>query len=162
MPSLLSPSAQSKMSCQYSEKKGVQHVPLYHILPKIALVQWGKDHAAQCLAGWDKIFYFVGTNTFSQKFRPKQRESDTTEGVQNSGNLGIINLAGFIEIGPFQLCSKIINFHRTETGFTSKQGRIMLADHWGHQIESSYIVGRRGHLRLMPTLCRPFTIKALK
>ena len=29
-------------------------------------------------------------------------------------------LAGFIEIGPFQLCSKIINFHRTETGFTSK------------------------------------------
>ena len=39
--------------------------------------------------GWDKIFYFVGANTFSQKFRPKQRESDTTEGVQNTGNLGI-------------------------------------------------------------------------
>ena len=40
-------------------------------------------------SGWDKIFYFVGTNTFSQKFRPKQRESDATKGVQNSGNLGI-------------------------------------------------------------------------
>ena len=39
--------------------------------------------------GWDKIFYFVGANTFSQKFHPKQRESDATEGVQNSGNLGI-------------------------------------------------------------------------
>ena len=30
------------------------------------------------LSGWDKIFYFVGTNTFSRKFRPKQRESDAT------------------------------------------------------------------------------------
>ena len=39
-------------------------------------------------AGWDKIFYFVGANTFGQKFRPKQRESDATEDVQNSGNLG--------------------------------------------------------------------------
>ena len=28
--------------------------------------------------GWDKIFYFVGADTFSQKFRPKQRESDAT------------------------------------------------------------------------------------
>ena len=39
--------------------------------------------------GWDKISYFVGANTFSQKFRPKQRESDATKDVQNSGNLGI-------------------------------------------------------------------------
>ena len=39
--------------------------------------------------GWDKIFYFVEANTFSQKFRPKQRESDATKDVQNSGNLGI-------------------------------------------------------------------------
>ena len=38
--------------------------------------------------GWDKIFYFVGSNTFSQKFRLKQRESDATKGVQNSGKLG--------------------------------------------------------------------------
>ena len=38
---------------------------------------------------WDKIFYFVGANTFNQKFCPKQRESDATKGVQNSGNLGI-------------------------------------------------------------------------
>ena len=29
--------------------------------------------------GWDKIFHFVGANTFSQKFRPKQRESDATK-----------------------------------------------------------------------------------
>ena len=40
-------------------------------------------------AGWDKIFYFVGANTFSQKFRPEQRESDATEYVQNNGNFGI-------------------------------------------------------------------------
>ena len=33
--------------------------------------------------GWDEIFYFVGANTFSQKFCPKQRESDTTEGVKD-------------------------------------------------------------------------------
>ena len=46
-------------------------------------------HARYMLPGWDKIFCFVGANTFSQKFRPKQRESDATEGVQNSGNLGI-------------------------------------------------------------------------
>ena len=39
--------------------------------------------------GLDKTFYFVGTNTFSQKFRPKQRESDATKGTQNSGNLDI-------------------------------------------------------------------------
>ena len=39
--------------------------------------------------GWDKIFYFVGANTFSLKFRQKQRESDVTEGVQSSGNLGV-------------------------------------------------------------------------
>ena len=37
----------------------------------------------------DKIFYFVGTNTFSQKFHPKQLESDAAKDVQNSGNLGI-------------------------------------------------------------------------
>ena len=41
------------------------------------------------VAGWDKIFYFVGANTFSQKFRPKQLESDATEDAQNSGYLGI-------------------------------------------------------------------------
>ena len=41
------------------------------------------------IAGWDKIFYFVGANTFNQKFRPKQREPDATKDVQNSGNLGI-------------------------------------------------------------------------
>ena len=29
--------------------------------------------------GRDKIFHFVGANTFSQKFRPKQRESDATK-----------------------------------------------------------------------------------
>ena len=45
--------------------------------------------AMLCQAGWDKIFYFVGTNTFSRKFRPKQRESDATESVKKSGNLGI-------------------------------------------------------------------------
>lgn len=39
--------------------------------------------------GWDEICYFVGANNFSQKFRLKQRESDVTEDVQNSGNLGI-------------------------------------------------------------------------
>ena len=39
--------------------------------------------------GWDKIFYFVGANTFSQKFCPKQRESDATKDVQNSCNSGI-------------------------------------------------------------------------
>ena len=43
----------------------------------------------QPLAGWDRIFYFMEANTFSQKFGPKQRESDATEDVQNSGNLGI-------------------------------------------------------------------------
>ena len=31
----------------------------------------------------------MGANTLSQKFCPKQRESDVTEGVQNSGNLGV-------------------------------------------------------------------------
>ena len=31
------------------------------------------------IPGWDKIFHFVGANTFSQKFRLKQRESDTTK-----------------------------------------------------------------------------------
>ena len=40
-------------------------------------------------AGWDKIFYFMGANTFSKKFCPKHRESDAKEGVQNSNNLGI-------------------------------------------------------------------------
>ena len=40
-------------------------------------------------AGWNKIFYFVGANTFSRKFCPKQRESDKTKDVQNSGYLGI-------------------------------------------------------------------------
>ena len=40
-------------------------------------------------AGWDKIFYFVGANTFNKKFRLKQRESDATKDVQDSGNLGI-------------------------------------------------------------------------
>ena len=40
-------------------------------------------------SGWDKIFYFVGANTSSRKFHPKQWESDATEGVQNRGNLGI-------------------------------------------------------------------------
>ena len=39
--------------------------------------------------GWDKKIYFVGANTFSQKFLLKQRESDATEDVQNSGNSGI-------------------------------------------------------------------------
>ena len=39
--------------------------------------------------GWDKIFYFVGADAFSQKFCPKQREIDATEDVQISGNLGI-------------------------------------------------------------------------
>ena len=42
------------------------------------------------VGGWGfQIFYFVGANTFSPKFRLKQRESDTTEDVQNTGNLGI-------------------------------------------------------------------------
>ena len=36
--------------------------------------------------GWYKIFNFVRANSFSQKFRPKQQESDTREGI---GNLGI-------------------------------------------------------------------------
>ena len=39
--------------------------------------------------GWDKIFHFVGANTFNQKFCTKQRELDSTEDIQNSGNLGI-------------------------------------------------------------------------
>ena len=39
--------------------------------------------------GWDKIFYFVGANTFSRKLRPKQLESDATKDAQNSGNFGI-------------------------------------------------------------------------
>ena len=43
----------------------------------------------QPLAGWDRIFYFMEANTFSQKFGPKQRESDATEDIQNSGTLGI-------------------------------------------------------------------------
>ena len=37
-------------------------------------------------AGWDKTFYFVGTEAFGQKFRPKQRESDATKNLKNSGN----------------------------------------------------------------------------
>ena len=40
-------------------------------------------------SGWDKIFYFLGANTFSQNFHPKQRESGATEDVKNSGILGI-------------------------------------------------------------------------
>ena len=35
------------------------------------------------------MFFFVGANSFSQKFRLKHQESDATEDVQNSGNLGI-------------------------------------------------------------------------
>jgi len=46
--------------------------------------------------GWDKIFCFVGTNIFRQKFRPKQRESDATEDVQIALiwvlNMGFTNL----------------------------------------------------------------------
>ena len=34
----------------------------------------------------DKTFYFVGTEAFGQKFRPKQRESDATKNLKNSGN----------------------------------------------------------------------------
>ena len=39
------------------------------------------------LPGWDKTFYFVGADAFSQKFRPKQRDSDATKSLKNSGNL---------------------------------------------------------------------------
>ena len=46
-------------------------------------------------AGWDKIFYFVGANTFNKKFRLKQRESDATKDVQNSGDLGISSCDNF-------------------------------------------------------------------
>ena len=52
-------------------------------------VGWDSPWWSRVPPGWDKIFYFVGTNTFSRKFCPKQRESDATESVQKSGNLGI-------------------------------------------------------------------------
>ena len=54
-------------------------------------VKFGQVQLGQVKSGpgWDKIFYFVGAITFSQRFHPKQQESDTTEGIQNSGNLGI-------------------------------------------------------------------------
>ena len=60
--------------------------------------------------GWDKIFYLMGANTFSQKFCPKQWESAATEDIQNSGNLGIYlfiaannNLSIRMRYGPFSL-----------------------------------------------------------
>ena len=48
-----------------------------------------KQHVGAAQPGWDRIFYFVGANTFSKKFRPKQRKSDATKDFQNSGNLGM-------------------------------------------------------------------------
>ena len=39
--------------------------------------------------GWDKTFNFVGADAFSQKFRPKQRDSDATKSLKNSGNLAL-------------------------------------------------------------------------
>ena len=42
-------------------------------------LQFRDPEIAPFRSGWDKIFHFVGANTFSQKFRPKQRESDATK-----------------------------------------------------------------------------------
>jgi len=41
------------------------------------------------IPGWEKTFYFVGGDAFNQKFRPKQRESDATKSLKNSGNLAL-------------------------------------------------------------------------
>ena len=61
-------------------------------------------------AGWDKTFYFVGADAFSQKFRPKQRDSDATKSLKNSGNLAlngqstIYIFASFIYSNSFSRC----------------------------------------------------------
>ena len=49
--------------------------------------------------------------------------------------------------GTRGLCSRIVNFCRTEAGLTSKWGRILPAVYWWHQNPSSYVIGRRATSR---------------
>ena len=55
-------------------------------LPPYLLVAVEKSDRTVSETGRDKTFYFVGADAFRQKFRPKQRESDATKNLKNSGN----------------------------------------------------------------------------